>query len=290
MTLHDGNIAAFNTLTKLMISHNIVNLDVPPLYDFQNAGRIQFRGMFVNENQLWTVNGVDSVSDAFVGIFRCDSNRDEWVLEEYFPIASHPYGIGFHSGYGWMLVSSQKDNTISILDGGRHLVHSIAPNITVKVGFRGLACDSDLDLIFVASPDSNNILVFDVADGFRNSFNISLPTKRATEPISVLLNEEKVVFISDRATDKVFAFDYWKNGSALKWTSQFNSWLRAPTGLALDGHHLFVISQKLNRILVLSSETGRFEGDMVDWRELTTGMGKGEQLLFVEQGHRCALN
>ena len=212
-----------------MITQTLVDLDVPPLNDLQNAGHIQFRGMLVNDHQLWTVNGVDSMTDTFIGIFTCDPDRDEWILEDYFAVKclyrecssdlwincclqyvvsqhntiaglKHPYGLGMYNKYGWLVISSQKDNSIVILDGGGHLVHSITPNITAKIGFRGLAVCSDLDLIFVASPDSNNILVFDIANGFRNTFSIELPNSN-TEPISVLLNQ-KVLYVSDRANDK----------------------------------------------------------------------------------------
>merc|ERR1712098_503188 len=241
--------------------------------------------------QLVAVNGNNN--DTFIGVFQCHPNRDKWEMVGFYPQLQvfgliHPYGVDYYHKFGLYIVSVQSTNCIFVLDKGMNLVHKICTDIPPLIGFRGLAVDSNLDLIFVASPDSTNVLVFDIGKGFENTFNISLPLKH-NKPISVILDEEEnVLFVSDRENHKIFAFDYWSNGTALKWTSQQNSWLKRPTGLALQGGELFVIAQKINKILVFSSENGRYLSELASWKKYE--MEQGEQLLFIKKGQQCALN
>ena len=288
---HNGNIAAFNVLTTELITTNLLDLDIHPLDELVKTNHIQFRGMMVNGDQLIVVNGNNA--DSLIAVYSCDADRDQWTMVDCFgndiPGLIHPYGIQRFDKYGWTIITTQATNCVFILDDGHNIVRIIDSKIPPLIGFRGLAVDNELDLIFVASPYSNNVLVFDIGDQFRNTFNISLPEGN-TQPTSLVVNEENVLFVSDRQNHKVYAFEYTKNGVSLKWTSQFNSGLQKPTGLALKGRHLFVIAQQTNRILVYNSETGLFRDEMVDWREVMTGIGKGEQLLFLEEGHPCALH
>lgn len=292
MSTHDGNIAAFNPVIKDgIITTSLLNLDTTPLDDLRNKNHIQFRGLYVTDKELVAVNGNNN--DTFIAVFKCEPNRDLWDMVGYYSQLKvfgleHPYGVDYYQKFGLYVISVQKANCIFLLDNGFNLVHKISTHIPAVIGFRGLAVDSTLDMIFVASPDSKNIIVFDIGKQFQNTFNISLPQKK-NEPISVLLDEQKnVLFVSDRQNHKIFAFDYWSNGTSLKWTSQNNSWLQRPTGLALQGGELFVIAQKINKILVYSSENGRYLSELASWKKYE--MERGEQLVFIPQGHRCALN
>ena len=144
------------------------------------------------------------------------------------------------------------------MDRAHDVIRKISTDLTKKEmrGLRGVAIDSELDLIFVASPDTNQVLVFvaDIEREFENVYNVTLDDNDS-EPISVLLDVDRnVLYISDRINNKVFAYDYHQTGVSLKWVTKFNEWLQHPTGLAIDGqHHLFVISQAMNRYDVFLS-------------------------------------
>merc|ERR1712098_444033 len=79
MSVHNGNVAAFNPLIKGgIITRNVLNLDAAPLDDLRNKNHIQFRGLYVTEEQLVAVNGNNN--DTFIGVFQCQPNRDKWEM------------------------------------------------------------------------------------------------------------------------------------------------------------------------------------------------------------------
>ena len=243
------------------------------------------------------VNGDDN--HTFIAIFRCDHTHNQWQLTHYFANNTiegliHPYGISWYSKNQWYVITAQNPDFVFILDISYEIIEKIQARSTMNTnqsdhkGLRGVAVDNDMDLIFIASPDTNNVLIFDIENEFNNTYNITLSNEDETEPISVLI-DENVLYVTDRLNSKIYAFHYSKNSYYLKWISTDYVWMQQPTGLALNGNSLFVISQTFDKILVYNIKNGLYKGEFANWRTSLTGIDQGEQLLFVNSHSDCAV-
>lgn len=231
----------------------------------------------------------------------------------------HPYGIAHHTAYGYYFITTQDTHSVLGYDSrGNPLslpgmqLHYPGGVITIKhnddnnddsrdddtikdkisrhsKGVRGLCIDESMNLLFIASEFTHNIIVLNIDKSFSNVYNISLPRKedfQKLEPIAVMIGapyHNNTLFVSDKANKKVFAFKVHANNYQFFWESSDTRHLSHPSGIGVADDVIYVLSEGKNRVLLFSPHTGQYLDTLVHFRY--DGAGHSSEGTIVENIH-----